>query len=344
VRPSFFHHLHPPTIPALQARFRYTLGAGGLSVFLTLVVIATGILEMFYYVPTPEGAAASIQTLAFLVPFGWLVRNLHYWSAQALIAVAALHLLRVALTGAYAPPRRLNYLVGLSLLVFCLLLDFSGYVLRWDEGVHWALVTGTNLLKTIPGIGTGLYGIVMGGDRPGPATVIRFYAWHVFGLTLLLVGFGVWHIFRVRRDGGIALPPPGDRIDSKRIRRDELVRREFLAALLATVILVFLSVVFPAPIGMPIQEQELLGAEVCAPWFFLWVQQLLRWGDPFLLGVLAPSILLTLIAVLPYSMPNAAPHQLGAWFPAGNRLAQIVISLTFIAIITLTILSLIPNP
>jgi quinol-cytochrome oxidoreductase complex cytochrome b subunit len=343
VRPSFFHHLHPPTIPAPQARFRYTLGAGGLSVYLVLVVIVTGILAMFYYVPTPEGAAESIQTLSFLVPLGWLVRNLHYWSAQALIVVAAIHLLRVVLTGAYAPPRRLNYLVGLGLLVLCLLLDFSGYVLRWDEGVRWALVTGTNLLKTIPGLGPGVYGLVIGGDEPGPATVIRFYAWHVFGLTLLLVGVGVWHIFRVRRDGGIALPPPAARADPSRIHRDELVRREVLAALLATAILVLLSAARPAPIAAPIGEEGIQVSDARAPWFFLWVQQLLRWGDPFVLGVLIPTSLLIFIGILPYLLPNAAPSQLGTWFPAGNRSAQFMIGLTFMAILILTTLSLIPS-
>jgi quinol-cytochrome oxidoreductase complex cytochrome b subunit len=340
MRPSFFHHLHPPTIPAPQARFRYTLGAGGLSVYLVLVVIATGILEMFYYVPTPEGAAESAQTIAYLVPYGWLVRNLHFWGAQALIVVVAVHLLRVVLTGAYAPPRRFNYLLGIGLLVLCLFLDFSGYVLRWDQGVRWALVTGTNLIKTIPVIGAGLYGFVMGGDQPGPATVIRFYAWHVFGLTLLLVGIGVWHLFRVRRDGGISVPPPVERTDPSRISRGELVRREVLAALLATTILVLLSVALPAPIAAPIQDGELGGGDASAPWFFLWVQQMLRWGDPFIFGVLIPVGLLITLALLPYITPNLLPSELGRWFPAGNRVAQVVVGLVGAAVILLTVLSL----
>ena len=94
MRPSFFHHLHPPSIPAKQARFRYTLAAGGLAVFLLLVLFVTGILEVFYYIPTPGEAATSIQTLTFLVPFGGLVRNLHYWSAQFLVLVSVVHLAR----------------------------------------------------------------------------------------------------------------------------------------------------------------------------------------------------------------------------------------------------------
>ncbi len=124
-----------------------------------LILLVTGILEMFYYIPTPDQAGASIQTLTFLVPYGGLVRNLHYWSAQFLIIVTLVHLLRVILTGAYAPPRRFNYLLGMGLLVLAILLDFTGYVLRWDEGIRWALVTVTNLVKSIPVAGNTIYRI-----------------------------------------------------------------------------------------------------------------------------------------------------------------------------------------
>ncbi len=145
------------------------------------------------------------------------------------MVVTILHLLRVVFTGAYARPRRFNYLLGLGLLVLCLFLDFTGYVLRWDEGIRWALVAGTNLVRSIPLLGNVLYGMLVGGSQPGPATLVRFYAWHIFGLTLPLVLVGIWHIFRVRRDGGIAVPPPEHRQDHARISRNELVRREILA-------------------------------------------------------------------------------------------------------------------
>ncbi len=170
-RGNFYHHLHAPKIPAAQSLFRYTLGAGGLSIFFSLVLLITGALEMYYYTPTPEEAARSIQILTSLVPYGNLIRNLHYWSAQLLVIVMMVHLVRVILTGAYAPPRRFNYVLGILLLVLVILLDFTGYVLRWDEGIRWALVVGTNLLKTIPGIGEGLYRFVMGGSEPGLAAL-----------------------------------------------------------------------------------------------------------------------------------------------------------------------------
>ncbi len=341
-RPSFYDHLHPPTIPAPQARLRYTLAAGGLAVFLTLVVGFTGVLVTFYYLPTPEGAAKSVQELTFLVPFGWLIRNLHYWSAQLLILVAALHLLRVVFTGAYLPPRRLNYLLGLFLLVICLLMDFTGYVLRWDEGVHWALVAGTNLVRSIPLWGERLYATLVGGTQIGASTLIRFYAWHLFGLTLFLIIIGAWHIFKVRRDGGIAVPPPELRSDPSRISRKELARREGLAMLWAGIILIVLSILVPAPLAPGIQAGATPASESLAPWFFLWVQLLLRLGDPFIYGVLIPVGAVLILALVPYITPHKlSPSELGRWFPHGGRNVQILIAILAGAILVLTLLALV---
>ncbi|MGB8211928.1 MAG: cytochrome b N-terminal domain-containing protein [Anaerolineales bacterium] len=342
MRPNFFHHLHPPTIPARQARFRYTLAAGGLAVFLVLVLAATGILEVFYYVPAPDQAAQSVQMLTFLVPYGGLVRGLHFWAAQALVLVALVHLLRVVFTGAYLQPRRFNYVLGMGLFVLLVLLDFTGYVLRWDTGIRWALVAGTNLVKSIPWIGAALYGSLVGGSQPGAATLLRFYAWHIFGLMLLAGILLVWHVFRVRRDGGIAVPPPALRETQARIARFELVRREVLAMLLASVVLLVLAVFVPAPLAAPLTSAAAGPAEVRAPWFFLWVQELLKLGSPFLWGVVVPLALLALVTLIPYILPKPAPAELGRWFPKGNRLAQVLFGIILLALVALTALALLP--
>ena len=341
MRPNFFHHLHPPTIPASQARWRYTLGAGGIAIFLMVVLVITGALEMFYYIPTPAEAALSIQTISYLVPFGGLIRNLHFWSAQLLIVVSAVHLVRVVFTGAYIPPRRFNYLLGLALFVSSIFLNFTGYILRWDTGIQWALVVGTNLIKTIPFLGNDLYTILVGGAEPGTSTLIRFYAWHVFGLmsvSAILIG---WHAFRVRRDGGIDLPPPSLRTAPERISRFELVRREVLAMILTSAALMILSIFSPAPIAAPIRLSVLQSVpeSAAAPWFFLWVQQMLKWGDPFLFGILVPVIILLILVLIPYIFPKPLEGELGRWFPKSNRLAQIVLGLIAFIVILFTLLA-----
>ena len=341
MRPNFFHHLHPPTIPAAQARWRYTLGAGGTAIFLVLVLVITGALEMFYYIPPPAEAALSIQTITYLVPFGGLIRNIHFWSAQLLIVVSAVHLVRVVFTGAYIPPRRFNYLLGLALFLVSIFLNFTGYILRWDTGIQWALVVGTNLIKTIPFFGNKLYMILIGGTEPGSPTLIRFYAWHVFGLMIISAILIGWHAFRVRRDGGIALPPPSLRADPERISRFELVRRETLAMILTSAALIILSIFSPAPIASPIRLSVLQSVpeSAAAPWFFLWVQQMLKWGDPFLFGILVPLIILLILVLIPYIFPKTLDNELGRWFPKSNRLAQIVLGLIAFIVILFTLLA-----
>jgi quinol-cytochrome oxidoreductase complex cytochrome b subunit len=342
MRPSFFHHLHPPTIPAAQARWRHTLGAGGTAVFLMLILGLTGILEMFYYIPNPEQAALSVQAITYHVPFGGFIRNLHYWSAQLLLIISAVHLLRVVFTGAYRQPRRFNYLLGLGLFVLAIMLDFTGYILRWDVGICWPLVTGTNLLRTIPLVGEFLFRIAVGGGDACTTALTRFYTWHIFALVIPAVILLGWHAFRVRRDGGIAVPPPNLRTDNARISRFDLVNREVAAMLLVGVVLILMASFLPAPIAPAMTGKPSQVDDARAPWFFLWVQQMLKWGDPFLFGVLVPLGILAVLALIPYIFPQPDESELGKWFPKSNRLAQIIFSLLAFLVIGLTVFALIP--
>jgi len=337
-RPSFFEHLHPPTLPAREARFRYTFGLGGSAVLLFVVLCLTGVLEVFYYLPTVEDANASAHIIDLFVPYGWLVRGVHYWAGQGIVVVAALHMLRVVLTGAYRKPRRLNWLIGLGLLAASLLLDFTGLVLRWDMDIAWALMVGTNLLRTIPLVGPTLYVLAVGGAEIGPPTVVRFLAWHIFGLALPAVVLIVWHLFRVRRDGGIShFSAPGAPGASppvpERIPRAELVRREAIAALLVSALLLALALLAPPGLG-PRAAFDDLPPDASAPWFFLWVQQLLRLGDAFLMGVLVPAGVLLLLALVPFGL-DRQPGGVGVWFNRDGRAAQIIVLVVLASIVGL---------
>ncbi len=219
------------------------------------------------------------------------------------------------------------------------LLDFTGYILRWDQGIQWALVVGTNLLKTIPFVGEKLHLLVVGGSNPGPGVLIRFYAWHVFLLTLGVLILGICHIFRVRRDGGIATPSSPTQTKTVRITRQELFARESLAMLIAGAGLIFLAVLFPAPLAPPIVQVSAALSEGRAPWFFLWVQQLLKAGNPFLFGVLIPVMVFLAFAAIPFLLPLPAPEEIGHWFPPGGRLAQVLILLLISSILILTFLA-----
>jgi len=336
-RPNFFYHLHPPTIPEREARFRYTFGLGGISVFLFLVLAVTGLLLAFFYIPTPDNAFPSLQVITFQVPFGWLVRNLHYWGAQAMVVAVALHLLRVVFTGAYKPPRRANYLIGLALLVGVLLLNFTGYVLRWDDGTRWALVVGTNLVKETPLVGAALYDAIVGGASIGPATTVRFYAWHILGLAVPAFFLLGWHAFKVRRDGGIS-HRPRDQGYEPRLPRAQLVRTETLAMLIVMAALLALSILAPAPLGaradLPVRPDK-----AQAPWFFLWVQALLRSIPAVWAGVLIPLGLLLVLGLVPYAIDRQAGG-VAEWFNREGRVAQAMTVLMFMGLVVLTLIEI----
>ena len=332
-RPNFFYHLHPPTLPQREASFRYTFGLGGISVWLFFVLVVTGILLTFVYVPTPDEAFSSIEVITYQVPLGWLIRNLHYWAAQGLVIVVALHMLRVIFTGAYKAPRKTNYLIGLALLAGTLLLDFTGYVLRWDDGTRWALIVGTNLVKETPLIGSALYQTLVGGTDIGAATTIRFYAWHILGLAVpafILVG---WHVFKVRRDGGIAYREREPRID-----RAQLVRIESIAMLIVLAALILLSIVLPAPLG-PTADLPSSPEVAQAPWFFLWVQALLRALPPVWAGVLIPLGLLLLLSLIPYVIDRQTSG-VAQWFNQQGRLAQVMTIMMFVGLLALTLIEM----
>lgn len=327
-RPSFYAHLHPPTLPAREARFLYTFGLGGISLLLFLVLGITGVIEMFLYVPTPESAHESVRQITYLAPFGWVLRNLHFWAGQLLVGTVILHMARVVFSGGYKA-RRPNWLIGIALLLFTLLLDFTGYVLRWDQDTIWAFVVGTNLIKSVPAIGPGLYRFLMGGDVIGAPALLRFYTWHVWGLAGVALAFVTWHIFRVRRDGGISHVRA-----TLRVGRDQLIRMEVTAMLLILALLLGLSLVADAPLSAPASPTA-LAATPRAPWFFLWVQELLRLGSPFVAGVLAPLLVLAVTAGLPYTL-DRSNEGVAIWFNRQGRLAQIVFLAILVTLIVLT--------
>ncbi len=331
---SIIYALHPARIPACGAQPTYTLGLGGIAVLTFAVTVVTGIVLCFYYVPTPADAYSSIIVISDVASFGSVIRAVHYWSAQAMVVAVTLHLARVVFTGGYKPPRRFNWLVGVSLLVLTLVWDFTGYALRWDTGGFWALLVGTNLLREIPALGEPVYRAIVGDRQISAITLLRFYGWHVVGLTVVGLYGVVYHLWRLRRDGGISTPAlkPGETREF--VSRGDLFFREFVAGAFVCAALVFIALLAPAPLGRAANPDISVSA-VRAPWVFLWVQDLLRVLPPFWAGVFAPTLVLLVIAGLPWLERGAEGR--GIWLARECWKAQVV--LTVVALI-LTVLSL----
>lgn len=201
---NVFFHLHPVKVSRRSLRVRYSLGLGLISTILFVILMGTGVLLMFFYTPSVERAYGDILALHTEIPLGQLMRNIHRWAAHLMVIAVVFHMLRVFYTGAYKPPREFNWIVGVFLLLLTLGDSFTGYLLPWDQLAYWAITVGTNIAGYAPVVGSALKGTLIGGPEVGQPALIRFYVLHIMvipGLMILLISL---HLWRVRKDGGLA--------------------------------------------------------------------------------------------------------------------------------------------
>lgn len=198
---NVFLHLHPTTIRRASLKVTYTFCLGGLSFFFFLVLTISGVMLMFYYVPSVTEAWQNIKDLQTVVFAGQFLRNMHRWGAHAMVITVFLHMCRVFYTRAYRPPREFNWVVGVLLLVLTFLLSFSGYLLPWDQLSFWAVTVGTNIAKVTPFVGPQAQFLLIGGYEIGQNALIRFYTLHVIALPLAAGVLIAVHFWRVRKDG-----------------------------------------------------------------------------------------------------------------------------------------------
>ena len=191
------HFLYEP-VPKRGA-WVYTLGSACL--FLISLQFLTGILLLFYYVPTTDHAWDSVYYIMNEAYFGVLIRGIHYWSANFLLAVVGMHMAQVFFSGGYKAPRELNWVVGVVLLLLVIGLAFTGYLLRWDQDGFWASVVGMKIGSYTPFIGGATIHFLLGGDTVGPATLARFFAIHVWLLPAAIAPLIGLHLYLLRRHG-----------------------------------------------------------------------------------------------------------------------------------------------
>lgn len=215
---NLFLHLLPTRIHRYSLRIRATLGLGVVSLALFLLLVATGIPLMIYYKPAVDQAYDSMKEIEYIVPTGRFVRNIHRWSAHAMVACVMLHMARAFYTSAYKGRRKFNWVVGMILFVLTLSLSFTGYLLPWDQLAYWAITIGSEIAQS-PRELTDALGItswcdiggfqkqlILGANHVGQEALTRFYLLHVMVLPLLMSVFLAIHFWRIRKDGGITRP------------------------------------------------------------------------------------------------------------------------------------------
>ena len=203
---NVYLHLHPVRLRRHALAVPYTFCLGGLSFFMFLMLTVTGVMLMFYYIPSTTLSYQNMLDLQSSVTLGTLLRNLHRYSAHAMVIVVFLHMCRVFYTGSYKPPREFNWVIGVVLLFLTFLLSFTGYLLPWDQLAFWAITVGTQLASYAPIVGTQIRFLLIGGYDVGQNGLLRFYTLHVIFLPLAAAFMMAAHFWRIRKDGGISGP------------------------------------------------------------------------------------------------------------------------------------------
>jgi quinol-cytochrome oxidoreductase complex cytochrome b subunit len=261
------------TVPVHKHTIWYYFG--GITLFLFLVQVVTGILLLLYYRPSAEGAFESVQFIMSQVHFGWLIRSVHSWAANLLVLTAFIHMFSVFFMKAYRKPREITWVSGVLLFFIFLGFGFSGYLLPWNEISFFATKVGTDITGVVPVIGDFLARFLRGSKYITGGTLTRFFGFHVAVLPMLTLALLAVHIFVIQKQGMSI--PIGIQDKSKHMPfMPHFMLRDLLGWLVALGILAVLSTIFPWELGIKADPFAPAPAGIMPEWYFVWMFQMLK--------------------------------------------------------------------
>ena len=279
---------------------RWWWALGGTPLYMFVVQVITGIMLIFYYVPDMDKAYESIHYITYTADFGWLIRSIHRWSSNIMIASLLLHMLRVFFTRTYQAPRELNWMFGVVLFLLTLMFGFTGYSLVFEQMSYWAMQVGTGIAGATPLIGEWMADFMRGGSEIGQNTLTRFYLFHVVLLPLLTVMAIGMHVYLIRAHGVSELKFKGDDNSVKKtfpLWPDHVFTELIMVTIIMTV-LVVLSLLFPAQLGDPANPNE-TPLHIKPEWYFYPVFRWLKVTN-LTMGVIGPMIFLAILFFWPF--------------------------------------------
>lgn len=319
---SLILHFRPKMVKGKAAEFTLTFGLGGMAFILMILLFGTGLLLKFYYLPVPDRAYDSIAFMNNNVLFGPFIRNIHYWSANILVIAVFLHFLRVFFTSAFHSSRKLNWVIGLALLIIILFSNFTGYLLPLDQLAFWAVTICTGMMEYIPWAGEWIQNLVRGGTEIGASTLSNFYAAHTVLLPAALIIILPFHFWRIRKAGGIVIQEHDKNNDSVVPLIPDLILKEFVTALVLTALILFLSIMFDAPLGEK-ANPGLSPNPTKAPWYFMGFQEILLHIHPLFAVCIIPVMILA--GLVKAALGKYPAYNEGIWFisPKGRSMSFI---------------------
>lgn len=280
---------------------------GGMTLFLFTVQVATGILLLLYYRPSAENAFESLQFIITEVQFGWLIRSVHSWSANLLIAALFVHMFSVYFLSAYRAPREITWVTGVILLFLSIGFGFSGYLLPWNELAFFATKVGTEIAGVIPVVGHFTLRFLRGGDDVTGATLTRFFGFHVAvlpAITTVVLGL---HLLLVQMHG-MSVPPGFENKPVKKMKFvPSFLLRDIIGWLLVIAVLAALAAIFPWELGHKADPFAPAPAGIKPEWYFLFMFQTLKYlpakilfFDGEVIGILAFTIGGLMLFLVPF--------------------------------------------
>ena len=379
-------HWFPAKVSRQSLSYSYSFWLGTVSLVLFLILSLTGMILMFLYVPSVERAYQSIKDLEHVVSFGSFLRGAHRISAHLMVAVVFLHMTRVFLTGAYrngtaaGQNRPLNWIIGVVLLLVTLFLSFTGYLLPWDQLAYWAITVGTNIASAAPIIGDKIRFFLLGGNYIEQNTLLRFYVLHCFFLPVLVLFLFSWHMWRVRKDGGLAcvdrlsLEQKAEKAAPVKVKTysllgltrgrtaqvetalvdydrhtvpssPNLTKRLLVVTLVTVLVVSVLAVLLPTPLEEA-ANPKVTPNPAKAPWYFLWLQELVTdttfhigsftINGALLGGIVIPGLLVLAAVVWPY-FDRTPVSAIGVWFARVRTRQNLIFLAVVVLILVLTI-------
>ena len=280
---------------------------GGMTLFLFMVQVGTGILLLLYYRPSAENAFESVQFIVTEVEFGWLIRSVHSWSANLLILALFIHMFSVYFLSAYRAPREMTWVTGVVLLFLSIGFGFSGYLLPWNELAFFATKVGTDIAGVLPLVGHFTLRFLRGGDEVTGATLTRFFGFHVAVLPALTTAVLGMHLFLVQLHG-MSVPPGFEQGEVKKMKFvPNFLLRDLIGWILAIGVLAALAAIFPWELGNKADPFASAPAGIKPEWYFLFMFQTLKYLpakivfiDGELLGILAFTLGGLLLFFVPF--------------------------------------------
>jgi cytochrome b6 len=251
---------------------------GGVSLFLFIIQVVTGILLLLYYKSGEELAFESINFIMSKVKFGWLIRSVHSWTANLFILSAMIHMFSVYFEKAYRKPREITWVTGMLMFFLLLGFGFSGYLLPWNELAFFATKVGTDIAGVVPVIGKPLMMFLRSGNEVTGATLSRFFGFHVAVLPGLFTVFLGIHLLLVQRQG--MSEPLHIKEESERKSMPffpNFILRDLTLWLLVLNLLAILAVFFPWELGKKADPFAPAPAGIKPEWYFLYMFQTLKY-------------------------------------------------------------------